>query len=148
MNSVTNLPQLGFLSSSEYNYYPKNSLFPGFQSADTGIHSIPTADAHYSRPDHQCHNQCVHVYTPSLSASYPNTHTQTHTKTHTNTHTYIHALTNSDTNTHSQVNPASGSMLTLTAPSVDMLSEKRPEDAMLQLLRRMISCSYSSRSKD
>ena len=40
-------------------------------------------------------------------------------------------------------------MLTSTAPSVeDMLREKRPEEAILQLLRRRISLSHSSRSND
>ena len=45
---------------------------------------------------------------------------------------------------HSQVSPVSRSMLTSTAPSV----EKRPEEAILQLLRRRISLSHSSRSND
>ena len=50
---------------------------------------------------------------------------------------------------HLQVSPASRSMLTSTAPSVeDMLREKRPEEAILQLLRRRISLSHSSRSND
>lgn len=40
-------------------------------------------------------------------------------------------------------------MLTSTAPSVvDMLREKSPEEAILQLLRRRISLSHSSRSND
>ena len=73
----------------------------------------------------------------------------------------IHALTHSPSSIkhllsltpsllpHSQVSPASRSMLTSTAPSVEeMLREKRPEEAILQLLRRTISLSHSSQSNN